>query len=131
MASFALTSASQPLWLRLVQLAIFGSVNSMQFTAMNTLTLKDLGVGGASSGNSLFSLVQMLSMGLGVTIAGAVLATFTGILPRVTATDSLPAFHATFLCVGIITASTAWIFGQLAPEVRPMSKGPTDPSEAH
>jgi EmrB/QacA subfamily drug resistance transporter len=131
MASFALTSASQPLWLRLVQLAIFGSVNSMQFTAMNTLTLKDLGVGGASSGNSLFSLVQMLSMGLGVTIAGAVLATFTGILPRVSATDSLPAFHATFLCVGIITASTAWIFGQLAPEVRPMSKGATDPSEAH
>ena len=54
MASFALTSAHQPLWLRLVQLAAFGAVNSMQFTAMNTLTLKDLGTGGASSGNSLF-----------------------------------------------------------------------------
>ncbi len=40
MASFSLTSAGQPLWLRLVQLALFGGVNSMQFTAMNTLTLK-------------------------------------------------------------------------------------------
>ncbi|MFP3590021.1 MFS transporter, partial [Paraburkholderia sp. SIMBA_055] len=56
MASFSLTNARQPLWLRLVQLALVGGVNSMQFTAMNTLTLKHLGTGGASSGNSLFSL---------------------------------------------------------------------------
>ncbi|MEA3101106.1 MAG: hypothetical protein QOF74_5346, partial [Caballeronia mineralivorans] len=131
MASFSLTSAGQPLWLRLVQLAFFGGVNSIQFTAMNTLTLKDLGTGGASSGNSLFSLVQMLSMSLGVTIAGAVLATFTGILPRVTETNSLPAFHATFLCVGIITAASAWIFAQLAPEIRAVKGTKTDPSEAH
>ncbi len=128
MASFSLTSVNQPLWLRLVQLAFFGGVNSMQFTAMNTLTLKDLGTGGASSGNSLFSLVQMLSMSLGVTVAGALLATFTGLLPRVTQANSLPAFHATFLCVGIITAGTAWIFAQLAPEIRASAKK-TDPSE--
>jgi EmrB/QacA subfamily drug resistance transporter len=131
MASFSLTSAGQPLWFRLVQLAFFGGVNSIQFTAMNTLTLKDLGTGGASSGNSLFSLVQMLSMSLGVTIAGAVLATFTGILPKVTATNSLPAFHATFLCVGIITAASAWIFAQLGPEIRAVNTKKTDPSEAH
>jgi EmrB/QacA subfamily drug resistance transporter len=128
MASFALTTAGQPLWLRLVQLSVFGGVNSMQFTAMNTLTLKDLGTGGASSGNSLFSLVQMLSMSLGVTVAGALLATFTGLLPRVTAANSLPAFHATFLCVGIITAGTAWIFAQLSPDIRTPAKK-TDPSE--
>lgn len=128
MASFALTTAGQPLWLRLVQLAFFGGVNSMQFTAMNTLTLKDLGTGGASSGNSLFSLVQMLSMSLGVTVAGALLATFTGLLPRVTAANSLPAFHATFLCVGIITAGTSWIFAQLSPDIRTLGKK-TDPSE--
>lgn len=131
MASFSLTSAEQPLWLRLLQLAIFGGVNSMQYTAMNTLTLKDLGTGGASSGNSLFSLVQMLSMSLGVTIAGAVLTTFTGLLKHVTPTNSLPAFHATFLCVGIITASTAWIFAQLAPGVRAVEKKETDPIESN
>jgi hypothetical protein len=111
-----------------VQLAFFGAVNSMQFTAMNTLTLKDLGTGGASSGNSLFSLVQMLSMSLGVTVAGALLATFTGLLPRVTAANSLPAFHATFLCVGIITAGSSWIFAQLSPDIRTPAKK-TDPSE--
>jgi EmrB/QacA subfamily drug resistance transporter len=128
MASFSLTTMAQPLWLRIVQLAFFGGVNSIQFTAMNTLTLKDLGTGGASSGNSLFSLVQMLSMSLGVTVAGALLATFTGLIPRVTEANSLPAFHATFLCVGIITAGSAWIFAQLAPDIRRAAKR-TDPSE--
>ena len=88
-------------WLRLAQLALFGAVNSMQFTAMNTLTLKDLGTGGASSGNSLFSLVQMLSMSLGVTVAGAILATFTGLLPRVTATIAY-AVVATFVIVKVV-----------------------------
>ncbi len=131
MASFSLTSAHQPLWVRLVQLAFFGAVNSIQFTSMNTLTLKDLGTGGASSGNSLFSLVQMLSMSLGVTIAGAVLATFTSMLPRVTTTNSLPAFHATFLCVGVITAASAWIFAQLAPEIRAVRTTKADPSASH
>ncbi|HIC7211821.1 multidrug transporter subunit MdtD [Burkholderia stabilis] len=115
-ASFALTSADQPMWLRLVQLAVFGTVNSIQFTAMNTLTLKDLGPTGASSGNSLFSLVQMLSLSLGVTVAGALLTLFTGRLAHLAAIDTLPAFHATFLCVGVVTAATAWIFAQLKPD---------------
>src|SRR3569832_1509145 len=47
-ASFALFSASEPAWLRILQLALFGAANSMQFTAMNTLTLKDLDGAGDS-----------------------------------------------------------------------------------
>ncbi len=128
MASFALSTPNEPLWMRIAQLALFGAVNSMQFTAMNTLTLKDLGTGGASSGNSLFSLVQMLSMSLGVTVAGALLTTFTGIIAHKTDANVIPAFHATFICVGIITAASSWIFGQLSPDLRRTAKR-TDPSE--
>ncbi len=128
MASFALSTPGEPLWLRIVQLAVFGGVNSMQFTAMNTLTLKDLGMGGASSGNSLFSLVQMLSMSLGVTVAGAMLTAFTGLIGHMTASNVIPAFHATFVCVGIITAASSWIFAQLSDDVRRAAKK-TDPSE--
>ncbi|MCP3724737.1 multidrug transporter subunit MdtD [Paraburkholderia sp. CNPSo 3272] len=128
MASFALSTPHEPLWMRIAQLAIFGAVNSMQFTAMNTLTLKDLGTGGASSGNSLFSLVQMLSMSLGVTVAGALLTTFTGIMAHKTGENVIPAFHATFICVGIITAGSSWIFAQLASDLRRTAKK-TDPSE--
>jgi EmrB/QacA subfamily drug resistance transporter len=126
MASFALVTPTQPLWLRAAQFALFGAVNSMQFTAMNTLTLKDLDRIGASSGNSLFSLTQMLSMSLGVTAAGALLATFSTIIGHQTPSGILTTFHATFACVGLITASSAWIFAQLAPETSGVADQPHD-----
>ena len=113
-ASFALVSPAQPAWIHLVQLALFGAVNSIQFTAMNTITLKDLDSEGASAGNSMLSMVQMLSISLGVMIAGAVLAAFTGL--EHAASNPLPAFHATFVCMGLITSASAWIFWQLAAD---------------
>ncbi|WP_321793500.1 multidrug transporter subunit MdtD [Burkholderia pyrrocinia] len=123
MASFALTSRQQPLWLHIVQFALFGAVNSMQFTAMNAITLKDLGTAGASSGNSLFSLAQMLSMSLGVTVAGALLDQFSSFFGHQTLAQTLTAFHATFACIGFVTASSALIFAQLKPEARHASGG--------
>ena len=38
MASFAVMTPDVPVWLRIVQLALFGTFNSMQFTAMNSKT---------------------------------------------------------------------------------------------
>jgi len=115
MASFALVSPGQPLALSILQLAVFGAVNSMQFTAMNTLTLKDLEPGTASSGNSLLSMVQMLAMGMGVAAAGAVLAAFTAHY-GMDGVQTLQTFRATFLCMALITMASAAIFWQLAPE---------------
>ena len=115
MASFAFTSPGLPLGLLLVQLAAFGAVNSMQFTAMNTLTLKDLSPHEASSGNSLLSMVQMLAIGMGVAAAGAVLAAFTEFFgPAGERAQTLSAFHATFACMALITIASAGIFWQLA-----------------
>ena len=119
MASFALITATQPIWIRIVQLAIFGMLNSIQFTAMNTLVLKDLDHAHASGGNSLLSVVQMLSMSMGVAAAGTLLATFNELYAHGDTTRALPAFHATFVCVGILTTLSAWIFWQLAPEIKP------------
>ena len=114
MATFALMSPREPLWLTLIQLSIFGAVNSLQFTAMNTVTLKDLGTTEATSGNSLLSMVQMLSLSLGVAAAGGLLATF---LSDYGHDRELFAFHATFICVGLMTSASAWIFWQLSPDV--------------
>jgi EmrB/QacA subfamily drug resistance transporter len=120
MASFACAAPGQPLALRIVQLALFGAVNSMQFTAMNTLTLKDLGPATASSGNSLLSMVQMLAMSMGVAAAGAVLAAFGAFFGAIPGGDggaqTLQAFQATFGCMALITVASAGIFWQLAPE---------------
>lgn len=112
MASFAFASPHQPLALRILQLAIFGAVNSMQFTAMNTLTLKDLEPIMASSGNSLLSMVQMLAMGMGVAAAGAVLAAFTAHY-GMDGVQTLQTFRATFACMALITVASAGIFWQL------------------
>lgn len=118
MISFSLISADQPLPLRIFQLLFFGTVNSMQFTAMNTLTLKDLEETGASSGNSLFSMVQMMGMSLAVAIAGALLSMLTDQFGgKENQMMALRAFQATFLCMGMITCSSAWIFWQLPPEI--------------
>ena len=117
-AGFALIGAGQPLWLRVVQFAVFGAANSLQFTAMNTLTLQDLGQEFASGGNSLLSMVQMVSMSFGVATAAALLTTFTTMLQAVQPRELMHAFHLTFLCVGAITMAAAWIFSQLPAHVR-------------
>jgi EmrB/QacA subfamily drug resistance transporter len=122
MASFALITPEQPLWLRIVQLAFFGGVNSMQFTAMNTVTLKDLLGYQTSSGNSLLSMVMMLSMSLGVASAGALLANFEDRFGHDSAAQALSAFHATFISVGLITLASAWIFWQLSSDEKPPAR---------
>ena len=112
-AGFALMTPEQPLLLRIVQMAMFGAVNSMQFTAMNAVTLKDLAPARAASGNSLFSMVQMLGMSLGVTCAAALLHAFTAWLQTGAGADALPAFRAALALIGVMTMASAAIFWQL------------------
>lgn len=118
-AGFALMTPEQPLWLRVLQMALFGAVNSMQFTAMNTVTLKDLDDGSASAGNSLMSMVQMLGMGMGVSVAATLLAAFgtwLGVAPGTTGEAALPVFRTALMCIGALTMLSAGIFWQLPPE---------------
>ncbi|MGJ7566042.1 multidrug transporter subunit MdtD [Variovorax sp. GB1R11] len=103
--SFCLISPEWPLWAQVVQLAVFGGANSMQFAAMNSVTLKGLGKADASSGNSLFSMVQMLAIALGATIGGGLVGLLSGEL----ASTAL-AFRYTFIAVGVITLLSAGVF---------------------
>jgi EmrB/QacA subfamily drug resistance transporter len=107
-ASFALMSSVENHFIRLFQFFIFGIFNSMQFTAMNTLTMKDLERKLSSHGNTMFSMVQMVSMSFSVAAAGSLLATFLENHER------LRAFHMTFFCMGAVTCTSAWIFAQLS-----------------
>ena len=110
-ASFALIQASTASWVHVLHLFVFGMINSVQFTAMNTLTIKDLDDQHASSGNSLLSMIMMLSMSMGVAISSAILNGFIGVFER---RHILEAFHATFMCIGLITMAASWIFWQLS-----------------
>ncbi|RMX06349.1 DHA2 family efflux MFS transporter permease subunit [Corticibacter populi] len=114
---FALMTPGQPLWLRVAQMMVFGAVNSMQFTSMNTVTLKDLGPHQASGGNSMLSMVQMLGMGFGVAVAAALIAAFQQWLGTPDPHQSLQAFRGAFVCIGVVTMLSAGIFWQLDADV--------------
>ena len=106
-ASFALISTHTPMWWQAIHFFLFGLVNSIQFTAMNTVTIKDLDVEDAGSGNSLLSVTQQLAMSMGVAMASAVLNNFTHQY------QVMIAFQYTFLCLGALTICSSLIFAQL------------------
>ena len=108
MSSFVLFDTGLALGWRLLQLALFGAVNSLQFTVMNTVTLHDLDHDQASAGNSLLSMVMMLATGFGAAAAGSLLATFNDHLGD--SHGATAALHATFVCVGAITLTSTLIF---------------------
>ncbi|CAK7017153.1 multidrug transporter subunit MdtD [Saezia sanguinis] len=119
-ASFALMSREQPLILSLLLLACFGAANSLQFTAMNTVTLKDLDGTTASSGNTMLSMTQMLSMSLGVSIASTILQAFNDMLTHSLVKDaSLTAFHLSFVLIGVMSCIASLIFWHLPADRRP------------
>ncbi|MGO4327701.1 multidrug transporter subunit MdtD [Cupriavidus sp. 2TAF22] len=115
-ASFAAISPGWPLVFSIAQLALFGATNSMQFAAMNSVTLKGLSVEDAGSGNSLFSMVQMLAIGLGVTIGGGLVSLFSAQLGM-----SGTAYRLAFFSVGMITLMSALVFRRL--DVEQFDKG--------
>lgn len=113
-ASMALVDAnSSPVQL-IIQLSLIGAFNSLQFTAMNTVTLIDLRDDEASSGNGLLSVVVQLSMSIGIAAAAALLSGFTA-ESKGDPDAVVWAFQATYLCIGLLSMFAAAIFLQLSP----------------
>ncbi len=103
--AFSMVSLASPPIVEIVILAIFGGANSMQFAAMNSVTLSGLPRRDAGSGNSLFSMVQMLAMGLGVSIGGGLVQAFAA-----HGGSAQGGFKFSFVCVGAITLLSALLF---------------------
>ncbi|EEO27594.1 multidrug transporter subunit MdtD [Oxalobacter paraformigenes] len=119
-------------WLMMAIFTVFGIINSLQFTAMNTVTLVDLSDRQASSGNSLLSVIMQLSMSMGVAIAAAILSEFTGVASLTAARDVIAAFAKTFLCLGFLAAISTVIFIHIKPDsgkVPPKNKQPPVPAD--
>ena len=69
----------------------------------------------AGSGNSLFSMVQMLAIALGVSIGGGLVNLFSAHLG-----SASTGFMLSFVCVGVITLLSALVFRRLdVSPVRP------------
>ncbi len=122
LASLALVDVQTPYWVLLVHLGLLGAVNSLQFTAMNTVTLIDLDDASAASGNSLLSVVAQLSLSLGVASAAALLGGFSEEVATGEVSSMLGAFQLTFLSVGVLAMFAAGIFLQLPAKEPRMAK---------
>jgi EmrB/QacA subfamily drug resistance transporter len=111
---FSFLSKHTPLPVLLLSLAFFGLCNSLQYTALNTVTLKDTSAAQASSANTLLSVVQMGAISLGLAAAAVTLALYSqamGLQPD--SPDLMRAFRATFLTLGAFTLCSSWIFLRL------------------
>jgi DHA2 family multidrug resistance protein-like MFS transporter len=108
--SFAALGWHPNIYSQAVHLFLFGCVNSMQFTAMNTVTLKDLNQQQAANGNSLLFMVVNLCMSLGVALVGVLLHYFGGLS---TEANPLWSFQWTYLVLGGITLMASSVFIQL------------------
>jgi fucose permease len=109
-ASFYFIDNQVPHGVLLVWLAVFGAINSLQFSAMNTLTLKDLPQQDASSGNSFLSMIMMVSMSIGVALAGTLVNAFSAYFG---AGQTAAAFHAALICLGCINLIAAAVFWRI------------------
>lgn len=92
-------------------LVIMGACNSMQFSAMNTLTIGDLEGTQTSSGNSLMAVNQQLAIGFGIAFGAAVL----NLLRERMELDMLMAFQTTYWVLGILTIISGLHFLRLKP----------------
>lgn len=95
-----------------IHLFFLGMANSIQFTAINTLTVADLRPYQKSSANSLMAMNQQLAMGLG-TALGAMLVRFNQYIFSGWEHNLYRAFQSTFLLLGAITIVTGWWFRYL------------------
>lgn len=107
----AIPTAQTPLWLWMILLLLVGTCNSLQFSAMNTLTIADLRPYQTGSGNSLMAVNQQLAISFGIAL-GALILNFLSKTSFGTA-HLHSAFRYTFIYIGIITFISGWIFSGL------------------
>ena len=93
-------------------LTLMGACNSMQFSAMNTITIGDLQGTQTSSGNSLMAVNQQLAISFGIAFGAAML----NVMRERFHIDTLTAFHITYWLLGILTILSGLHFLRLKPE---------------
>lgn len=108
--SLSIPTADIPLIYLTPQLILLGACNSIQFSGMNSITIADLRERQNSSGTSLMAVNQQLSVGFGIATGATILQLFTYYTGE-TAIHS--AFRYTFICMGMCTLLSSFIFARL------------------
>ena len=125
MTAPAMFSATTPSLIILAALLIGGFFRSLEFTAVNALAYADVDNERVSGATSIASVAQQLSLSVGVSIAAlgleSILAARGG--TELQAAD----FPIAFLIVGLISASSVFVFMRLAPDAGEQVSGHVTP----
>lgn len=109
-ALFALPDKDTSLFWLIPILVVYGAINSIQMASMNSITLADLTPKNASTGNTLLSVTQQLSISFGISVSAMILRGFNA---SKMFEDISFTFKATFIALGVITFFSSFVFRKL------------------
>jgi MFS family permease len=112
LAGFALIDRATPFWMMALYITVFGLVRSAQFMSSNTLSYADMPAEQLSRATSLASVMQQLTVSLGIAIGAMLLGATSDASQGLTVGD----FHNTFLLIAIIPLASLPGFFLLKPE---------------
>jgi EmrB/QacA subfamily drug resistance transporter len=110
---FGLIGPSTPVWLIVLQAFCYGSLSSLQYTSMNTLTYADVSAEEASNASSIASTMQQLSISFGVAIAGLITVFFLPGREHSEPVTMIHGLHEAFFMLGIFTVLSTLVFVRL------------------
>jgi EmrB/QacA subfamily drug resistance transporter len=110
---FGLIGPSTPIWLIVLQAFCYGSLSSLQYTSMNTLTFADVSAEEASNASSIASTMQQLSISFGVAIAGLITVFFLPGREHSEPVTMIHGLHEAFFMLGIFTVLSTLVFVRL------------------
>ena len=110
--TFAIPGIETSIYWFIPVMFLMGLLNSVQFTAMNSISISDLRDYQNSPGNSLITVNQQLAIGFGIAIGMAVL-NFFRTQDMFTGGNVHTAFRWTFVVIGLMTILSAFVFRRL------------------
>jgi len=127
---FAAVGAGTPVWSIVLLVAVFGVLQSLQYTSMNTLVYSDVPQARVSNASSMSGTFQQLSLSVSVALAGLTTALFIPAGIRADRVAFIGGVHEAFIALGVFTILSATIFATLrttdgnAISQRPLSEAP-------
>jgi EmrB/QacA subfamily drug resistance transporter len=106
--ALAFVTASTPLWLMALLMAILGFFSSFQYSLMNTLNLADVPVRESSRATSVSVVFQQLGLSFAVCLCAGLLVASSAITHA--AVMGPQAFHDAYLALGVLTALCVSVF---------------------
>lgn len=113
---YALVAPGTPAWLIATLGLLTGSLNSMQFTAVNSMAYADIAPEQAARASTLASTFQQMSISFGLACGSMVAAFSLGGLPQTDQMAVASALHHAFLTLACVTVLSSIAFWGLRPE---------------